>query len=502
MALETELKLRVAPEHMARLKRCALLRKLSISRAATHRVYSVYHDTPDLALQRQAMALRFRRIGRQWLQTLKAGGSVRAGLHHRNEWETPVAGEALDWAALKACGAEGLSGSVRKRLQPLFVTDFSRTTRRLSFGSAEIVLCLDSGEIRAGDAVQPISEVELELKSGEPEQLFKLAQVLLHVAPMEIEHVSKAGYGYRLATRLTPKVAKAVIPSLTHCADVPAALHAMVNSCLHHLHANVPGVLQRLDEEYLHQVRVALRRLLVVLKMAESYRPDAELGRLSEQTARFCTRLGRLREWDVFVTQTLAPACTHMQVQAGLSELLQAGEARRAHCQSEVEHGLQSIDYQRFQLDMGAWMHGAYWRTLSIDGLPLPRFALQILDRHAKNVTKRGKGLAAAEPLQLHRLRIACKKLRYSAEIFASLGSAGQTKRYLAALSALQEILGALNDIAVAHRLLDDLVGAGHAQAAAVMRDRIEHNAAEQRAKLVKAWKKFSKLHHFRADLR
>ena len=48
------------------------------------------------------MALRLRRIGKHWLQTLKSGGGVQAGLHQRNEWETLVDGEALDFGVLEA----------------------------------------------------------------------------------------------------------------------------------------------------------------------------------------------------------------------------------------------------------------------------------------------------------------------------------------------------------------------------------------------------------------
>ncbi len=184
MAIETELKLHITPEHLQKLKRHPFLRSLSSSRALTQKLYSIYYDTADLELRQHAMALRLRRVGKQWLQTLKGGGQVSAGLHQRNEWEMPVLSEQLDFDALKASGGE-LPHGVRNRLQPVFVTDFSRNVRLLNFEGAQIELCMDSGEIRAGQSSCPISELELELKSGSPQQLFKLALALLDIVPLD-----------------------------------------------------------------------------------------------------------------------------------------------------------------------------------------------------------------------------------------------------------------------------------------------------------------------------
>ena len=113
MSIETELKLRIAPEHLIRLKRHPLLKKLSIERVATFNLSNIYYDTSKLDLQRRKMALRLRRIGNKWLQTLKAGGQVQAGLHQRNEWEGAVQGEELDFDALEANGGIPLPHSLR-----------------------------------------------------------------------------------------------------------------------------------------------------------------------------------------------------------------------------------------------------------------------------------------------------------------------------------------------------------------------------------------------------
>ena len=491
MSVETELKLRITPEHLNRLKRHPLLKTLATSRATTRKVYSVYYDTPDLELQRRAMALRLRCSGKQWLQTLKGDGGVQAGLHQRNEWETPVGGKSLDFEALEASGAKRLPISLRNKLQPLFVTDFSRTTRMVTFGGAEIELSMDSGKVRAGRKKRPISELELELKSGESAQLFKFALALLEIVPLEIEHTSKAEYGYLLHSAALPTVSKASFSRLEESMSVASAMQNIIGSCMLHLQANISGTIQKLDEEYLHQVRVALRRLRVMLAMTAIYRADEELGRLREQVAELCVEFGRLREWDVFVTQILAPIRAHMPEQGGLHDVLQASEKLRKQHHAAVESRLQSQDYQRFLLRFGAWMHGDYWRETAAEGLSLLNFAALILDKRSRQVDKRSKCLVAADPEQLHALRIACKKLRYSAEIFSSLFDPSKVKGYLSALTLLQDTLGTLNDIAVAHRLLDELDAGRQHKSTNLIRAWIERDYADKRVKLTKVWKNF-----------
>ncbi|MGE5757992.1 MAG: CYTH domain-containing protein, partial [Sideroxydans sp.] len=343
MIVETELKLHISPEHLQKLKRHPFLRTLSAGRARTEKLYSVYYDTTALDLRQNAMALRLRRVGKQWVQTLKGGGEVSAGLHQRNEWETPVLSEQLDLDALKAGGGE-LPRGVRNRLQPVFVTDFSRNARLLNFEGTEIELCMDSGEIRAGKSSCPISELELELKSGSPQQLFKLALALLDIAPLQAEHTSKAEYGYLLYSAAKPSVSKGRFPALKKSQSIASALQSLIGACLAHVQSNVPGALLKVDEEYLHQVRVGLRRLRVVLAVAQRFHADAELTALREQVARLCVELGRSRDWDVFVTQTLAPICTRLPEHAGLRDVLNVSERARKKQHAGMESSLASQD--------------------------------------------------------------------------------------------------------------------------------------------------------------
>jgi CHAD domain-containing protein len=134
-------------------------------------------------------------------------------------------------------------------------------------------------------------------------------------------------------------------------------------------------------------------------------------------------------------------------------------------------------------------MHGDQWGESETS---LEQFAAQVLGKRSKQALKHGKELAGEDAAQLHLLRIACKKLRYSTEMFGSLFDETKARDYVAALSELQDILGTLNDIAVAHRLLDELDNAARHDTLALIRGWMEHDYAERIAELGKAWKRFA----------
>lgn len=492
MNIETELKLHLDPAHLALLKRHPLLRALSLQRARTVRLYSVYYDTPGLKLKRHAMALRLRRIGQRWVQTLKGGGQASAGLHQRNEWELPVAAAQLDCTALAASGGT-LPRGARSHLQPIFVTDFTRNLRLLEFEGARIEVGIDSGEIRAGHSSRPISEVELELKSGAPLQLFRLALALLDRVPLRVEHSSKAEYGYALFEASRPAPSKGRLPVLHKTQNANEAMHALIVACLEQVQANVPGAQLERDEEFLHQVRVGLRRLRVALAMARHIHDDAEAAALRAQVALLNVALGRVREWDVFITQTLASLRAGMPEHAGLHDLLQAGARRRKKMHAEAVCSLSSTDFQRLLLRLGAWLQGTQWQDT---GIPIMHFARRILQKKHGRMIALGSAVQD-DPAQLHALRIACKKLRYSAEMVGSLFAADAVRDYLKRLAGMQDALGALQDIAVADRLLHELDSRRGRDTLALVRRWMEHEYAGRVAEFGKSWRHFARQNGF-----
>jgi hypothetical protein len=194
--MEIELKLALPAGHAAKIRRHPLLREI---KPTTRKLHSVYFDTPDFALMRRGIALRLRRVGYHWVQTMKAEARAVGAMSSRPEWETSVAGGAdPDFAVLPREALDLLKGIDLKRVVPAFITEFQRTAWHLEVGRSRVELALDQGAILAGEARASISEVELELKLGRPADLFGLADALLDLLPLRVEPRSKAERGYQL----------------------------------------------------------------------------------------------------------------------------------------------------------------------------------------------------------------------------------------------------------------------------------------------------------------
>src|SRR5262249_12657727 len=261
-ASEIELKLTVPAAALRRLAAHRLLR--GRSRADKKRLYSVYYDTPALDLWRKGVALRLRREGRRWLQTVKGEGTVQAGLYRRAELESEVSGPQPDFACIGTGDLADTfaSSQVRAQLRPVFVTDFVRSRRLLELGpDVTVEAAIDSGQIKGGGRLEAVSELELELKRGAPGQPFDFALKLLKDVPLAVENRSKAERGFALARGEPAAPVKARPAALSPDMTVNDAFKAVLWASLAHLQANERGMLEGADPEYLHQMRVALRRL-------------------------------------------------------------------------------------------------------------------------------------------------------------------------------------------------------------------------------------------------
>lgn len=180
----------------------AILTRLLGPVSETQDLVSIYYDTSACDLRRQRMALRLRKQGDQWIQTLKGGGGVQGGLHSRNEWNWPVASQKLDEACLVEAGWR--SDIPIETLQPVFTTAFERSVWWSRYPGIEIEVALDQGRVYSNVDQIPLNEIELELKAGKPEDLFALADQIAEQVPCWPGFVSKAQKGYALGVSSDP----------------------------------------------------------------------------------------------------------------------------------------------------------------------------------------------------------------------------------------------------------------------------------------------------------
>ena len=204
MAIETEIKLSLPPRAATQLAKHPLLAGIKPLR---QRLLNTYYDTPDLRLQRERIAVRYRKKGWQWLFTVKCAAPSAGGLARRNEWEVPALPGEFDFSHVDNKKLRHLLESLRAELTPAFTTNFVRNAWLIEPQTGvRIELALDRGWIECKGRRAPICEVELELLEGDVDALFAAASTLQANLPLHPEVTSKAERGYRLyaGTALAP----------------------------------------------------------------------------------------------------------------------------------------------------------------------------------------------------------------------------------------------------------------------------------------------------------
>ena len=395
------------------------------------------------------MSLRVRRNGKHFIQTLKLLPDSGQPLTRR-QWEAPVDDATPDLSRLPADEVgDPMTTLTNDALVPVFATKVRRHARQLDLPDASVEIVFDEGTIEAGARQEILSEIELELKSGNAGVLFDLGTQLLDAAPLQLGTRSKAERGYALAFDVVQPASKAELFSITaeHVVDDVIAL--LVGSCRHHLLKNHMVAEEESDPEGVHQMRVALRRLRTICALFRRDIPSPAFQVVNSEARWLMQQLGPAREWDVFAETTVARLITAAP-DVDLGGLHDAVEQQRKSSYRALHTVLAESRCSHFLLSLGHLVERRGWRNeidseaLAVLSQPMPTLADKILTRLHRKAIKRGAHFRRLDVDAQHNLKIHLKKLRYAAEFFLPLyATPAPAKRYVRRLARLQASLGA-----------------------------------------------------------
>src|SRR5438128_1203649 len=369
----------------------------SSSVSSRSRLISTYYDTPDLALKRRGISLRVREQDGRFIQTVKTAGVGTGDLLSRGEWEDEVAENSPDPQATQSGGH--LPDGIAENLRPLFATDVTRTSVAIEPAPAtRIAAAIDEGEIRAAgrSGTEPISEIELELGSGDTAALYEVAMRLLEVAPIQIEPRSKSERGYRLGSSVVaaPPVVHAAPVVLDPMMSVEAALQEIGRACLAHLLHNEAAALEK-QPEGVHQMRVAVRRMRSAISSFKKLLPAVDRRWISCELGWFVDVLGSARNLDVFAAELLPPARAALR-EPGIEDLAAALDKARRAAYERVEQAIHSERHAAGMLRLSHWFEARTWSKRGTEPSPLlsssiGELAPHLLDRRWHELRKRSK---------------------------------------------------------------------------------------------------------------
>jgi inorganic triphosphatase YgiF len=145
---------------------------------------AAYFDTKDHVLSKNDIAFRVRLEGEKLVASLKWRGKVEGALHSREEINVPVDNPQcylMPTTTLfeqSEIGKEVIRLVADEPLVALLEMGFLRRRFRVDTGESIVEISLDSGEIMTDRGNLPISELELELFSGNQEDLMILGERL------------------------------------------------------------------------------------------------------------------------------------------------------------------------------------------------------------------------------------------------------------------------------------------------------------------------------------
>ncbi|WP_326519071.1 CYTH and CHAD domain-containing protein [Acinetobacter sp. CAAS 2-6] len=447
--VEIELKFQI-PEASREAVHQAVVKK----QAQSIHLQAKYYDTPDRKMAAAEMALRMRKEGADWVQTFKA-----AGRNHLQRFEHEVTLSPEQALAPELDVQRHTDASVEARqlldqalgesveaLKLQFETDVERLYYLAHYQGAEIEVCLDCGEVRAGNARDEIYEIEFELKKGSVKSLLAFASGWVKRYKLWLDVRSKAERGDLLAhgLQVSPAV-QASAPALNKKDSPETALRKMVNSCLAQILPNAAAIAGGVGRaEHLHQTRIGIRRLRSALRVFGHWSEEVAPG-WEPILAELFNQLGGIRDRDALAESLFPRLHTAGAPLVSLSNGLPDDQAGKA---------LRSPEYVRLLLILMAFANTPCKDSADTkSNTSLMEQAEKSIKRLHRQLVEDAAGFRHFQDEQRHRTRKRLKRLRYCVEFVAPLYPKKAIQKYLSHIRPALDALGEFNDLVVAEQL-------------------------------------------------
>jgi CHAD domain-containing protein len=504
MELEAKLHIR-EPGHAHRMRTEQLFgQQYTLGDVDSAAVRDLYIDTEDVKLLRHGYALRVRQRNGDWIIGLKSlAGAPRAGIHKRQEVEgplhgvSPAASDAQHTAALTTLPERShwppeVRRIVRKlvgkkaQFHALCVLQQARDTRPVyqkpdaaaapdggtSAGAPVAELSVDSVRVHAdpaaSTAVAHFDELEIEWTAAPDEAALQAMvahlQSEVDLAPVRTSKFERALRAVGAHLPGASAGAGGIQPTM-HMAD---ACRLLWRQQLVEMVLNEAGVRSDDDAAFVHDMRVAIRRARAAYVLFGDHFQRKQVRGYMRNLRRTARLLGAVRDLDV----ALEKLARHRKQlpkaeRTALKPLAKHWQRQRRAPREALLEWLDSAEYSAFLAAYRQFCQtpGAGAKHYKMKpGQPPPRVQVRhvlpsgILNRF-EAVRRYEVVFEHDEPVPidtLHALRLDCKYLRYILEFARDLmGEEG--RQLIRQLKRLQDLLGDLNDAAVAQAMLQEV---------------------------------------------
>jgi len=239
--------------------------------------------------------------------------------------------------------------------------------------------------------------------------------------------------------------------------DTPAreAVGRIVRAILEIAERNVPGIVNDLDTEFLHDYRICLRKVRSVLSLVQDVYPAEETRRMRKILGDLARQTNRLRDLDVYLLAReeylgLLPPV----LRPALDGMFKDFSAEREREVRRTTSKMRAASTRRLLREVEEHFSPETQHEASpAAALPVGALVFRRIYKRYLKIRRIAAGIGAETPDEaVHRLRIEGKKLRYLMEFFAELFPKEEGALMLRQLRRLQNRLGEFNDALVQQR--------------------------------------------------
>ena len=429
----------------------------------------IYYDTETQSLLRAGLGCRRRLVeGQERLEIKLQPKKTATDYFKRFEWK-------LYQGEIKKIFREkeirnflemDLNFALDEKLFPLIEITNQRKVWILNFKNIQCEISWDnvsSNIIGENDNCYLFQEIEVELLQGkqffELEELGQKIQSYPHLKLSKSNKLEKVLSHFHRDTRKTVKLNYSKDTASGNIAPV------ILQYYLDKVKQNQTGTELGLDPEFLHDMRVSVRKIRTAVPLFKGMIRKIEQDRLMLSFKWIADFLGSVRDCDVFLSNMRERnfALLERKEQSIVKNILKTVEKIREENRGKMLFLLSQKRYRNFM----QWTESLFQkpflnsRNPSSSLVPIEQLAKDSIISQMKSLLKKGLRLIqkfdAVEDLIIHKLRIKFKRLRYSIEYFTPvLGE--KTTALLSILPMVQDVLGAFVDTFFSIEFLDDLM--------------------------------------------
>lgn len=247
----------------------------------------------------------------------------------------------------------------------------------------------------------------------------------------------------------------------------PVAIADMLQHFAAVIDDNVAGTIAAIDTEFLHDLRVAVRRTRSILKLAGDVLPADMAARFQPEFKWLGDLTTPVRDLDVYLLGLNDMAAGLASADPGDLDPFRSFLVR--HRSAERRRLVRGLRSRRFEKLMDGWRSALAHVTADADGGPaVGTLAQRRVERAFRRVVRRGERITTDSPSEeVHALRKRCKELRYLLEVFRPLCAEAPHRLLVKELKALQDTLGEFQDGEVQREAVRDFAAVMMEQGAA-----------------------------------